>query len=62
VLETMHQMYASIIDHGDTTINFERAGQTAFLYYVRFNRKADDPLYWLDRDVVRVPITFSRID
>jgi hypothetical protein len=56
VLETKHQGYASIIDHEDTTINFERTGRTAYLYYTRFNDGG------LDRDLVRVPITFSRID
>jgi hypothetical protein len=61
-VETLPSQYPSLVDHGDTTINFERAAQTPFLYYVRFNRKADDPLYWSDRDVVRVPITFTRVD
>ena len=56
VLETKRQMYSSIIDHGDTTINFERAGRNAYLYYTRFNDGG------LDRDLVRVPITFTRVD
>jgi hypothetical protein len=56
VLETKHQGYASIIDHGDTTINFERAGRSAYLYYTRFNDGG------LDRDLIRVPITFTRVD
>jgi hypothetical protein len=55
VLETKHQGYASIIDHEDTTINFERTGRNAYLYYTRFN-DGDD------RDIVRVPITFTRTD
>jgi hypothetical protein len=42
-----------MIDHDDTTINFERAGRTGHLYYVRFNQGA------FDRDLVRVPVTFT---
>jgi len=61
-LEQVDVRFPAIIDHGDMTINFEQAGRTAYLYYVRFNRSFNDPLYWLDRDVVRVPITFTRID
>jgi hypothetical protein len=49
-------MYSSIIDHEDTTINFERTGRNAYLYYTRLNDGG------LDRDIVRVPITFTRID
>jgi hypothetical protein len=49
-------MYVSLIDHADTTINFERPGRTPYLYYVRFN---DDGA---DRQVVRVPLTFTRLD
>jgi hypothetical protein len=56
VLETTRQMYSSIIDHEDTTINFERTGRNAYLYYTRLNDGG------LDRDIVRVPITFTRID
>ena len=56
VLETTRQMYSSIIDHADTTINFERTGANAYLYYTRLNDGG------LDRDIVRVPITFTRID
>jgi len=63
VLETKYQMYSSIIDHGDVTINFERIGRTPYLYYTRFNRVTmEDPQYWYDRDVVRVPLTFTRLD
>lgn len=47
---------ASIVDHGDTTINFEIAGRTPHLYYTRFNHCC------LDRDLVRVPLTFTRLD
>jgi hypothetical protein len=62
VLERMPSNYPAIIDHADTTINFERAGRTTYLYYVRFNRSTSDPLYSLDRDLVRVPLTFTRLD
>jgi len=55
-VETLPTLYPSLVDHGDTTINFERAGRNAFLYYTRFNDGG------LDRDLVRVPITFTRID
>jgi hypothetical protein len=44
------------VDHADTTINFERAGRSAYLYYMRFNDGG------LDRDLIRVPITFTRVD
>jgi len=54
VLETMHQGYASIIDHGDTTINFERAGRTPYLYYARETPTGPQ--------VVRVPLTFTLLD
>ena len=56
VLEPVKVYYSSIVDHGDTTINFERAGRTPYLYYVRFNEGI------LDRDLVRVPLTFTRLD
>ena len=54
LLETVNVMYPSIVDHADTTINFEKAGRTPHLYYVRFNEDN------LDRDVVRVPLTLTR--
>jgi hypothetical protein len=56
VLEPVTVLYPSIVDHADTTINFERAGRTAYLYYTRFNDGG------LDRDLVRVPLTFTRED
>jgi hypothetical protein len=46
-------VYASIIDHGDTTVSFERSGQTPYLYYTRFND------HDLNRDLVRVPMTIT---
>ena len=55
-VETFPTLYPSLVDHGDTTINFERADRNAYLYYTRFNDGG------LDRDLVRVPITFTRVD
>ncbi len=55
-VETLPTLYPSLIDHSDTSINFERAGQTPYLYYTRFNDGG------LDRDLVRVPLTFTRLD
>lgn len=63
LLEPVPVMYVSLIDHADPTVNFERPGRMPYLYYVRFNRgDMSDPMYWLDRDLVRVPITFTRVD
>ena len=45
--------YPSIIDHSDTTVNFERPGRTPYLYFTRFNDLA------LNRDLVRVPLTIT---
>jgi hypothetical protein len=54
--------YLALIDHTDPTVNFEQPGRTPYLYYVRFNRDRSDPMFWLDRDVVRVPLTFTRLE
>jgi hypothetical protein len=43
-------------DHLDSSANFERPGRTPYLYYTRVNDN------WLDRDVVRVPVTFMLED
>jgi len=60
LLESVPVMYVSLIDHADSTVNFERPGRMPYLYYVRFNRgDMSDPLYWFDRDVVRTPLTFT---
>jgi len=56
LLEPVLVMYAALVDHADPSVNFERPGRTPYLYYVRFN---DDRL---DRDLVRVPLTFTRLD
>lgn len=51
-LEPVRIQYPSIIDHEDSTTNFERPGRTPYLYYTRHNGG-------LDRDLVRVPLTFA---
>jgi hypothetical protein len=56
LLEPVNVLYPSIVDHADTTTNFEKAGRTPYLYYVRFNQGV------YDRDLMRVPLTFTRID
>ena len=53
LLEPVKIQYPSIIDHEDSTTNFERPGQNVYLYYTRHNDN------WLDRDLVRVPVTFT---
>ena len=53
-LEPVNVLYPSLVDHADTTVNFERAGSTPYLYYVRFNDGG------LDRDLMRVPLTLTR--
>jgi len=53
VLEPVVVLYPSLLDHGDTGVNFDRTGRTVYLYYTRFNDGG------LDRDLVRVPVTFS---
>lgn len=46
--------YASIIDHDDSSINFEKPGRTPYLYYSRFNDNSES------RDVVRVPVIITK--
>lgn len=46
------QSYPSLIDQNDTTRNFETIGQTAQVYYTRFNSQS------MDRDLMRVPVRF----
>jgi len=62
MLEPVPVQYPSIVDHADTTINFERAGRTTYLYYSRFRSVDYGPLYSVDRDLVRVPLTFTLQD
>jgi len=47
--------YSSVIDHADTTVNFEKPGRTPYLYYTRFNAGFGSP----NRDLVRVPVTIT---
>jgi hypothetical protein len=53
MLEPVNILFPSIIDHADPSTNFERPGRTPYLYYTRFNDGG------LDRDLVRVPLTFT---
>jgi len=48
--------YPSVIDHADTTRNFEQIGQEAYLYFTRIH-----PTSLYDRDLVRVPIRFNKL-
>ena len=52
MLDTSRVQYPSIVDHEDSTVNFERPGRMPYLYYTRHNGG-------LDRDLVRVPLTFT---
>jgi len=52
ILDQLVSTGPAIIDHADSTANFERPGQTPYLYYIRHNGG-------LDRDLVRVPLTFA---
>lgn len=45
-------IYPSLIDHEDTSPNFENTGQTPRLYYVRWNQG-------LNRDLLRAPVRFE---
>jgi hypothetical protein len=47
--------YPALIDQTDTTPNFERSGQHAYLYFVHWAK----PGRWT-RDLVRVPVTITR--
>jgi len=48
------EMYLSLIDPEDTTDNFERSGQSAYIYFVRYNKT-----YSLDRDLLRASVRFQ---
>jgi hypothetical protein len=54
-LETVPVGGPGLVDHDDTTVNFERSGRSPHLYYVRFNDGGG-----LDRDLMRVQVTFTR--
>jgi hypothetical protein len=53
-IEPVTVLYPALVDHADTTVNFETMGRTQHLYYARFKDGG------LDRDLVRVPLTFTR--
>jgi hypothetical protein len=50
--------YPSVLDPDSTSRNFETTGKRAFLYFTRFNYEGCRET--LDRDLVRVPIEFSK--
>lgn len=50
--------YPSLIDHADTSRNFEITGQEAYLYFVRWHQTSG--LY--DRDLIRIPIRFNKLE
>jgi hypothetical protein len=56
LLEPVNVMKVTLIDHADTTINFERTGHSPYLYYIRMT---EEGVYG---DVIRVPLTFTRLD
>ncbi len=45
--------YPAVIDHADTTINFERSGSTFHIYCMRYNSDV------LARAVLRVPMSLT---
>ncbi|NOZ75674.1 MAG: T9SS type A sorting domain-containing protein [FCB group bacterium] len=56
-----HIYYATVIDHGDTSRNFEYSGQTAYLYYVRrIAQNTAGSNYPFERQLVRQEIQFSK--
>ena len=50
--------YPSLIDHEDTTRNFERTGRRPYLYFNRWYQGAGRNSY--DRDLLRVRLTFTK--
>jgi hypothetical protein len=48
-------LYPSLIDAASPDRNFSTSGQTGYVYFTRFNRPDSQPL---DRDLVRVPVSF----
>jgi hypothetical protein len=57
-----HIYYATLIDHDDSSRNFETADETAYLYYVRFHNlgSVGAANYPYARELVRIPIQFSK--
>jgi hypothetical protein len=50
---TGREYYPSLIDHADTSVNFENTSRTPHLYYMRYNDEG------LNRDLVRLPVTIA---
>ena len=48
------EWYPTLIDHNDTTRNFEQIGREAYLYFTRWNSGS------YDRDLLRLPIRFNK--
>lgn len=48
--------YPVVVDHNDTTRNFEVTGREVYLYFTRWH-----PGSTYDRDLVRVPIRFNKL-
>ncbi len=46
--------YPSLIDHADTSRNFEQCGQTPYLYYTKWNSGT------YDRDLLRIQLQFTK--
>ena len=51
-------IYGSVLDPDSTSRNFETSGRHPYLYFTRLHYKAC--VQTLDRDLVRVPIQFSK--
>ena len=64
--ERTDPLYPTLIDQASTSRNFETTGQHPHLYFTRFNQATPQTCNgtaWpcsLDRDLIRIPIEFSR--
>lgn len=50
--------YPSIVDHSDTSRNFEIIGQEAYLYYTKWTNSSNSGSH--DRDLVRIKVRFNK--
>jgi hypothetical protein len=50
--------YPSVLDPGSDSRNFETTGRRPYIYFTRVHYRACEPT--LDRDLVRVPVEFSK--
>ncbi len=50
--------YPSVLDPDSTSRNFETTGKEAYLYFTRYNYQSCRETF--DRDLVRIPIEFSK--